>query len=323
MNFDTIYHFTVQFFRINFKLFGLLPAKENIKFPFYLYSSVILFLTIYGYQRMAYKNQHNYYIQFSRFTSLTVGIYRISTIVIVVLIYLCQWFELNKHLRYNERVTKYLGHINTILGNDQMKYCKRKLGYFILIGLMLFIVFSISAFYRLKLYKGIEYIIDIILYLPIYYVVLMVADFYWGVMLIFTYFLKQINTKIKGIISAAQALIKRAELRNVSGKTYFMQQFCDLSDELDKMKAIHFDVSKLVLEFNSLWSKQIMVFLIIRFGAFVSSIYIELMVLLKYLNENDMYGLSVTNGCMTIVQFWTVLSIIQSCADVTNEVIWF
>lgn len=55
-----------------------------------------------------------------------------------------------------------------------------------------------------------------------------------------------------------------------------------------------------------------------RFSGFVSGFFIQLMLFMKHFNEIN--GVTVTNICGIIVNFWILPNIIQSCFDLTKEV---
>lgn len=324
MSIENSFQLIIKFFQFNFKLLGLLPTYEKFRLFFYFYSMAILFVIIYLYQNVAFiktSNLKHSLENASKFATLNGSVFRIATITMPIFIYLFQWIDLKKHLSYNHKITKYLCQIYAIIGNDKKKYCNKQLRNFILIALIIFIIITTGIIYKYNYVHPNEnsIIIVAISHIPIIYVPILIADFYWGIMLLFTYFFKQVNGKIKIIIINAQTLVKRAEQRN-GGKIHFMQEFCNLSDQLDEMKSIHCQLSVMLLEFNLLWSKQMLVFMIWRFSSFVSNIYVQFVVFLKSIDDINMYGFAITSCCVTIVQFWTIISIIQSCADVTNEV---
>lgn len=325
MSIEKSFQYIVKFFTFNFKLFGLLPTNEKFPLFFYLYSSVILIAITYSYQNVAFATNIPLPKSFengSKFASLNSSIFRFATIIMPIIFYFFQWIDLKKHLCYYCKITKYLSQIYAIIGNDKKKFCLKQLRNFILIAIIIFLIIIIGIIYKFGYLNSKEHSIffTTISFIPINYVPILIADFYWGIMLLFRCFFKQVNGKIKIIIINAQTLVKRAEQRN-GGKIYFMQEFCNLSDQLDEMKSIHSELSTLLLEFNSLWSKQMLFFMIWRFSSFVSNIYVQFVVFLKSIDDVNMYGLGIISCCVTIFQFWIVINIIQSCADVTNEVI--
>lgn len=315
--------YVVKFFILTFKLFGLLPIITTKKYYYfsYIYSIIIFIFIEYIYYSTSFFYRYQYkfsYENVSQIVNTIMKLMKISIVLMLFLMYTCQLKDFQKHLSYNDKIQKYLTKINNILGNNLKSYCKNKLRKYVTSIIMIFIFFSIGTIYRGK-FKADTHATVNFGYLPINFIIYLMVDFYWGIMLVFTYFFKQINFKIKIIIENAQLLVKRAEQRDF-GKIYFMQKYCDLSDRLDEMESIHFKLSIFVLQFNMLWSKQLLFFLIWRFADFVFNLYAEIMTILRFENLANISGFLVTNGIVIIVQFWTLISVVHSCADVTKEV---
>lgn len=102
------------------------------------------------------------------------------------------------------------------------------------------------------------------------YVILIIPNFFFGMVLTSYFVFKQINLKLKRISQAAISLSAGgADFKH----TYRMQRFCELSDRLDELAVLHLELCKMMNSINSVASLQLMNHITLRFTSLLVQLF--------------------------------------------------
>lgn len=319
-NTGKLFRLVYQSFIIIFRIFGLLPlyttnnkTKLNI-ILFQIYSFGFVSIAIYYRHTTSTYNFESFNF-LSDYYSL---ILNLSSELITLIVYFLQHINLSKQLNFDLKVKQFLQHINEIILLDDDRNGQKEIIIYSIIVCVTNIIYEIPLFV-IHYYDQKNVIFGIYFILPII-VTSLLSDYYCGGILLAAFYLKKLNQKLVKTINEIGHLISR---KNKNHK--FMQQFCDLSDKLDKLQMLHKQICCMTMEFNRLWSMTMLIYIIWRVFAMIMELYYIFIVVKLSINASNQYDLVEMNNGMAmfliISCIYSLVKISLCCQCVIHEVI--
>lgn len=158
-------------------------------------------------------------------------------------------------------------------------------------------------------------------FFAINYVISIVPNIFFGIVLIAYYLFKQINIKVKRISEAAITL---NTLRPDLTLHFRMQRFCELSDQLDEMALLHLDLCTLMNAINSVTSIQVTSHLTIKFMSLLVQLFFVYIYVSVWIQQEGGRQFPITmfvTGIQTaILNAFELTLLVQACHIMVEEV---
>lgn len=313
-----------QLFDEIFKIFGLLP-QNHFKSPqlnliiFYIYSITFLSITIYYYKDWSFVARSN--LPFvSNLTIFYSKSLHVTGIGIITIVYLLQHLNLAERLKFEAEAKIFLADVNQTVWSFNTRNVGRNP-----VILYTAIVIVTNVVYELPLYiehsRAVNNAFLTVVYILQSVIPTLLTDYFCGGMLVVEFYFKHLNIQIRQIISRTIYLTNKVQIQNGDRKYNFMQQFCDLSDRLDRMAAMHKRLSCLTLEYNRIWSKLTLFYVIWRFYLLVTQSYVHFIVIklaIQFWRSNVLA--QVIGMILLFSHAYSLVKIAYCCQRVVNEV---
>lgn len=246
----------INFHYVLFQLLGIIPFNIK-KFPiilFHFYSWFIFTVITYFYLRNTYYFQMRIKGWFdgdiSELARFFIQSFNFTCVGVFFTIYFYQ--NLNYHQQYifannAKQLLRQIG--KSCAGKLQYR---KEFGKFIFFGPFMNFLGQGLVLWKFSLATS---LLDHLNFLNIVpnCIILFLTDCYVGVMLLMAIHFKLLNVEVKRILVQATSLTREAELRDDRRKYMFMQDFCNLSDQLDRMAMFHRQLKACVSDFNQMY----------------------------------------------------------------------
>lgn len=157
--------------------------------------------------------------------------------------------------------------------------------------------------------------LPLVVYLPVMFVRLYENLFYGGV-LAFDIVFKQLNQSLLEIVTTTE--ISMIHRKNNIGT------YCQLSDELDKLSKLHFELSEVTKAFNSIFDIQLLLWIVVQLGGLIIRCFYQYVGIVHLLNSHENYTYIVWQNFITLViSFSTWIEILltsYACESLVTEV---
>lgn len=251
-------HPVIDIHHVLFQLFGLIPFKctrfSIIIFHIYSITFVTAISWFYLKNTLYAEIKVKYWFdeKTSELTRFFVKSFNITCVVVVSLVYFNQNVSYRRQIDHAAKMSNLFRQINESC-SDNLRY-RKSLRIFLFFGVFINVLAQIMIALKYNMTTKFEHQFDILFTVLPNMVVQFVSDWYMGGMLMMAAHFRLINTEVKRILTKATRLTREAESRDNHHRKYlFMQDFCDLSDRLDRMAMLHRSLKTCVGEFNKLY----------------------------------------------------------------------
>lgn len=251
----------------------------------------------------------------------------ISISFFIPLIFFIQYFKLKKMELLFARANIILIDLWKYCNLHQIKYTK------------LLVIFTVRIFFinLIIIYCGIFHLITIA---PVEFtkncwnvffwilptiIMTILPDIYFTMFLIFHFGFQQINHKISNIIVEFRLLNFKNE--GINERKYMrMKKFCDLSDQIDKVAIIHFELSSIVFEFNQCFSMQMIIWTIYIIQNALGRAFMEYLAIVMFaLKKKSTFDIKIDllfwcNVVVILMYLISITSVSKACSKTLSEV---
>lgn len=307
-----------------FKVFGLLPVIRYNKsrlnvICFYIYSMVCLSFMIHYYEDWSFVANAN--IKFvSSLTILYSKSLQFTSITLLVLVYFFQHLSCMKRLKIEETIEGFLVALNGKCFFDHRK-AQKQIICFAATVIITNIPYEITLFVK-NYNSGTQNLFLAAVYIVPSALITLLIDYYCGCMLLSAFYFKQINSSVAIIIGRIKGLLRKVHTLGYDKKNKFMQEFCNLSDQLDEMAVFHKKLSVITLRYNEMWSNLTLLFVIWRFFLLTTQLYIDFIIIklaIKY--GRSAWDIQIITMFLMFTYTSSLLKVAVCCRKVMSEVI--
>lgn len=275
---------------------GLWPFAydyESKKFKFLWYFTVLPIITIsYPLVVVFFWSEHiskDIYVKNTVVTILSVGFVAFNSINFVIMFF-SQYWNFNKIKELILKSYQVIRELNSELDKSEFKYGNLLLKFtaktFIFMSLLIYSIVQSMTRYTKFEHNYIMYIMSV---LPNVLMKIHPDVFYGGLMLIHFY-LTQINGKVSSVLTKARELSENQDLSEQK-RYQKMINFCELSDQLDRLCVLHCSVIDMSAIFSQICSFQITLWVALGLCVFLINMFQEYISISTSI-RNDVFSLS-------------------------------
>lgn len=319
-----LFKLVIRTFNFIFKVFGLLPVirynKSRLNFIcFYIYSTVCFSILICYYDDWSMVATRN-----TKFVSDLTFLYskslNFTSQTLLVLVYFFHHINLMKRLKIEETIEQFLDDLNGKCPFDDRK-AQKHIIIFVAIVIVTNVPYEVVLFVK-NFSSGTHNVFMAAIYVVPSALITLLIDYYCGCMLLCAFYFKQINKSVATIMARIEKLLRKVHSSSYKKKQRFMQEFCDLSDQLDDMAVLHKKLSVITLRYNEMWSKLTLLYVIWRFFLLTTQLYIDFIIVkLVIIYGQSAWLIQLITIFMGYTYISSFLKIVLSCRKVMKEVI--
>lgn len=307
------------------QVFGLWPYNidrtTRYNFSKFIYSIVLPLLTLYIYytfgltKLVLMQSGSSNYVQ-SKTMNMITDLYAIFIIVSYISMYVGQHFKFEISKSAYLKCVEVMNLLETFSNRNANL---RKYFVNIFIKTIVFDVFNLLVLWfnvhRSSNILASHPYLPIVIYLPVMFVRLYENLFYGGV-LAFGIFFKQLNQRLHKIVTTGKT--SEIHRKNNIGK------YCQLSDELDKLSKLHFELSEATKAFNSIFDIQLLLWIVVQLGGLIIRCFYQYVGIVHLLNSHESYAAIFWQNFITlVVTSSTLIEILltsYACESLVTEV---
>lgn len=314
---NKIFIFIAYFFNGFFKLCGLAPVGQ-FKIACFFYSVVICISIVIFYMQSTSEIHASFQLRNSILAAYCSTFIKNSYPTMLIAVYLLN--DKKRFISVNQTMLHQLSTLDRFFQDKDSKLTYHLIVY-MLTSLSYIVLYNIVYIYRYNFSFGVLNANASILYLIPNTIIMISFEYYFGGMWLIVYYFKKLNQNIKEIIAKTRHLEKKILFKEES-KYNFMQDFCDLSDKLDKLANFHQQLCDLTRNFSAVWSTRMLLNVIWRLFFLVLQPFMVFLAANKSVLSSRKFGLTLLIiSCMLALQIWSAMKITCSCADVIRQVI--
>lgn len=320
----------VVFMYFFIQLFGLWPYNidnitHHIQYNLFklIYSIVLPVIVLYAYLILGMlvlaKSFSKAYVQSQTLEAIT-AIYTLIIISSYISLYVGQHLTFNKRKSIYSKCIEVIELLQTIPNEsvDLRKY----LAYFFLKTILFEIFNFIIMFINLKRssnFLATNPLLPLFMSLPVWAIRLNENIFFGGILLINVIF-KQFNNSLANIVKSKN---KTSEFHRKNNR-HFIEQYCHLSDELDKLSKFHFKLNEATKAFNSFFYLQLLLWIISQFAVLITRFFILYIGFVQLFDKHEDYKIVVIQNLVllgiTMVAWLEIFLTSYACESLLTEV---
>lgn len=309
------------------QLSGLWPFhydRQSGKFTYLWYFSIIPVLII-GYP---------FFVMFywSEFLSLDINVhfknsalkvisysYIVLNSISFVVLFVNQYLRFKRIKNLVQESDKLMNDLNFELNGIEFNYGQLLLKYslktMVLMSIMIYgITYSMSQLVTIEHHIFLVYVLSVIpnVIMRIY------PDAFYGVLMLIKFYLSQINIKIARILRSAKDFNESQDV-NEQKRYQKMRDFCELSDQLDRLTILQCKIVELSSSINQICSFQVTCWLFFGFCTFLINMFMEYVIISSSLKLKQFSVTLLLNGSIAVA---LVLAEVYLTATMSDSVVY-